>query len=419
MLFQLIYSCTCFLLLINTTIAFDLSKRQAVASRSCGNENNTISICSPTFDSIWMNDTDQEITWKWNNPTLIQYNTLDLYLLYQPTEGTYEVIKTWPGQERTKGVLVQHIDNSWYPSQISDNSPNVSWTMYFYIVGADYDIQTDLALIPTQHNFFPVPQIFTLIQISRNTTATTPSTTTISSSPTSIPSSITAATSGSNNNNKKLPGWAIAVIVIASLLFIAAVAALIWAYKRYKKRSNTNRRSMMALGPNNAGGDDEKVLILTPTKNESHVAISQNIASTGDISSIHSSTQQLWSPRSLSPRQDEVSFTSEKPQLGLNSDAHQSSSILSSTDALMIADTFRQFMRKPEWNEELELQRQQQKEGAGGGGDGAGAGGGDATTTTTTTTRSEQERKRLGDELLERQLKKEGTQVQSIDKFNH
>lgn len=36
--------------------------------------------------------------------------------------------------------------------------------MYFYIVGADYDIQTDLALIPTQHNFFPVPQIFTLIR---------------------------------------------------------------------------------------------------------------------------------------------------------------------------------------------------------------------------------------------------------------
>jgi hypothetical protein len=194
---------------------------------------------------------------------------------------------------------------------------------------------------------------------------------------------------------------------------------------------------MMALSPNNAGGDDEKVLILTPTKNESNVAMSSstNIAAisasgggsagaaaiaaaasnsksrSGDISSIHSSTQQLWSPRSLSPRQDEASFTSEKPQLGLNSDAHQSSSILSSTDALMIADTFRQFMRKPEWNEELELQRQQQtneKEGGGG-----------AAATAATTTRSEEERKRLGDELLERQLKKEGTQVQSIDKFNN
>ncbi|CEP09643.1 hypothetical protein [Parasitella parasitica] len=365
-----------------------------------------------------------------SNPTLLPYETLDLYLLHQPTTGNYSVIKSWPGQERTKGVLVQHIDDSWYPSQISDNSPNVSWAMYFYIVGADYDIQTDLALIPTQHNFFPVPQIFTLKQISRNTIATTPSTTT-SSSPTSADSSSSDSTN-SGNSSKKLPGWAIAVIVIASILFIAAVAALIWAFKKYKKR-NINRRSMLALGSSGAGGEDEKVLILTPTKNDSNVAMSSstNIAAagassgtadmaamaaaansksrSGDIASIHSSTQQVWSPMPRSLRQDEASFTSEKPQLlGQNSDAHQSSSILSSTDALMIADTFRQFMRKPEWNEELELQRQQQNDEKKGGAVGAGA----AAT-------SEEERKRLGDELLERQLKKEGTQVQSIDKFNN
>lgn len=91
--------------------------------------------------------------------------------------------------------------------------------------------------------------------------------------------------------------------------------------------------------------------------------LAENNRNGGDISSIHSSTQQLWSPRSLSPKHDEISFitTSEKPaatqqqQLGLHSEANQSSSILSSTDALMIADTFRQFMRKPDWNEELEL----------------------------------------------------------------
>lgn len=92
--------------------------------------------------------------------------------------------------------------------------------------------------------------------------------------------------------------------------------------------------------------------------------LAENNRSGGDLSSIHSSTQQLWSPRSLSPKHDEISFitTSEKPtaiqqqqQLGLHSEANQSSSILSSTDALMIADTFRQFMRKPDWNEELEL----------------------------------------------------------------
>lgn len=152
---------------------------------------------------------------------------------------------------------------------------------------------------------------------------------------------------------------------------------------------------------NGLHGDDEKVPVLTPNKNESNIAVAastaaaiaagktcnrffflylqsclsliyigENNRSGGDISSIHSSTQQLWSPRSLSPKHDEISFvtTSEKPppptqaqQLGLNSEANQSSSILSSTDALMIADTFRQFMRKPDWNEELELNEQNKK----------------------------------------------------------
>lgn len=38
--------------------------------------------------------------------------------------------------------------------------------MYLYIVGAGYDIQSDLDLIPTALNFFPVPQSFTLIRKS-------------------------------------------------------------------------------------------------------------------------------------------------------------------------------------------------------------------------------------------------------------
>lgn len=176
----------------------------------------------------------------------------------------------------------------------------------------------------------------------------------------------------------------------------------------------------MALGPNNTTGDDEKLPVLTPTKNESHVAAStstnaaaaaagtagllaaaaKSSPSGADMASINSSVQQPWSPKSLSPRQDEVSFHSEKPPLGLHSEAHQSSSILSSTDALMIADTFRQFMRKPEWNEEMELKAQQQKEQKRAGG-------------------SELEgRKTIGDELLVHQLKKEGTQVKEINKFN-
>lgn len=35
-----------------------------------------------------------------------------------------------------------------------------------YIIGADLDLQNDLDLIPTEHNFFPAPQSFTLIRES-------------------------------------------------------------------------------------------------------------------------------------------------------------------------------------------------------------------------------------------------------------
>lgn len=172
----------------------------------------------------------------------------------------------------------------------------------------------------------------------------------------------------------------------------------------------------MMLAPNNnttSQGDDEKIPVLIPSKSESNVAGStaaiplvgaaastgtssqkSPVLKQGDISSIHSS-QQVWSPRSMSPRQDDMSFvtTSEKPLMETESHHPQnaSSSILSSTDALMIADTFRQFMRKPDWNDELEQADDSKRT---------------------------QERKKLGDELLERQLKKEGTQVQSIHKIN-
>ncbi|KAI8056511.1 uncharacterized protein B0P05DRAFT_559973 [Gilbertella persicaria] len=313
----------------------------AIASRACGGQNNTVAICSPSSDSIWTNDTDQEITWKYNNPVFTEYDTLDLYLLYQPNDSAWEAVLEWTGLDKTKGVMITHVNDSWYPAPIANNAPNVTWTMYLYLVGSGYDYQSDLALISSRHNFFPVPQSFTLIQTSINTTSTN-TTATPSNTTTTNPTSEASTTPSVKKSSSKLAGWAIAVICIAALFFIAAVAALIWAYRRYKQRKNRK----------------------TPLSNNTAAAL--GAASAGFLAangSMHSSTQHLVSSRS--PRQqDEVSSfatTSEKPPLGLHSEAHHSSSILSSTDALMIADTFRQFMRKPEWNEEMELNAQRQQ----------------------------------------------------------
>ncbi|OBZ86001.1 hypothetical protein A0J61_05955, partial [Choanephora cucurbitarum] len=332
----------------------------AIASRVCGGQDNTVAICSPNSNS----------------------DKLDLYLLYHPNDSEWQPVLKWSGLDKSKGVLVTHVNDSWYPAPLASNTSNVTWTMQLYLTGSDYDYQSDLDLIPSSHNYFPVPRPFTLIQSSSETPST--STTVTSSKATDSPTNTLTAESSSNSPTNKLPGWAIAVICIAALLFIAAVAALIWAYRRYKQRKN--RKSMVAVGlahrsQKEREGDDEKVPVLTPSKNESNVAISNVMAPANSNAnhtatavgagllaanaSMHSSTHHLVSPRSISPRHhDEASSfvtVSEKPPLGTHHEAHHSSSILSSTDALMIADTFRQFMRKPEWNEEMELNAQRQQ----------------------------------------------------------
>ncbi|CAO3660148.1 unnamed protein product [Rhizopus microsporus] len=349
MYFLIIY-CTCLLLFLNQVTASTIfDKRQAIASRSCGGENNTVAICSPTASSVWYNNTLYEITWKYNNPYFNAYNQVDLYLLYSPSSGQYESIKNWTGLDKSTGVFVPTVDDSWYPQPIKDNSPNVSWTMYFYLVGTGADIQEDLAKIPSGHNQFPPPQPFTLIQSAHNTTHSTSAAPT-SSTTQSSPSTLSTSSNDSNQGSNRLPGWAIALICIVSILFIAASIALIWAVRRYK-----NRKHLAAVtGTGSEHANDEKLLV------PDHIALTSAAAPTAthDLS-VHSASPPQQN-RTLSSTNEKLPAM-QQASLGIHSEANHSSSILSSTDALMIADTFRQFMRKPEWNEDLELNEKKEE----------------------------------------------------------
>lgn len=73
-------------------------------------------------------------------------------------------IKNWTGLDKDSGIIVPEIDDSWYPTKLAENSASIALNVYMYIVGAGYDIYTDLDLIPTDHNFFPAPQPFILIR---------------------------------------------------------------------------------------------------------------------------------------------------------------------------------------------------------------------------------------------------------------
>ncbi|KAI8994585.1 hypothetical protein BDB01DRAFT_198737 [Pilobolus umbonatus] len=392
-----------------------LDKRQAVASRNCAAQNNSVGICTPSSESVYYNNTYQEITWKYNNPLLNLYPRIDVHLL-QLNEGVYTSIKNWSRLETVSGILVPLVDDTWYPTPLPDNTPNVTWTMYMYIIGADLSIDSDIYRIPQGLNQFPTPQRFTLIQNARNT---------IQENSSIIPPLPTQSTSNipteqaDDEDHHDLPGWAIAVIVIISILFILAIAGLFFVIRKHKNKKQSNENNSKLLLEDNAPNSKLYVdsdIAEKPPNNESPstpMAVSANNRTQSvdnnrtEVSSIHSSTpmvppQPPWPIRSKVPRYDEISlmttdrqhppYQPQQQQLGANNEAHHSSSILSSTDAILIADTFRQFMRKPEWKEENESNSNKTEE--------------------------DDSRKKLGDELLQKQLKKEGTQVQSVDKLN-
>lgn len=181
-----------------------------------------------------------------------------------------------------------------------------------------------------------------------------------------------------NNSGSGLPGWLIAVIVIACVVFVAALAGLLWFIRRLKR---TNAQNNIAAAGGGAAANmrdsktsDQRNLMMQSTDASMPTIprpFAGSISNSNDMSSIHSSTPIMASVRNAppgSPQQSSPTKSIAETELGnnkpptspavahimQNQEARQSSSILSSTDAIMIADTFRQFMRKPEWNEQHE-----------------------------------------------------------------
>ncbi|KAI9266900.1 hypothetical protein BDA99DRAFT_558925 [Phascolomyces articulosus] len=360
-----------------------------VASAACARLENTQGICSPSSTSEWYNGTFQELTWKYNNPQYMRGDgTVNVHLLYM-IDNEYTSIKNWTNQPLSPGTIVEQIDDSWFPSLLPDNSPNKTWEPYIYVLTDGHDYREEIAY---DYNF-PAPVQFKLIQNAHNASS--------ASNPNNGDTTGAADTSESSSG---LKGWMIAVIVIACVLFVAALGALFWLFRRLRR----NKAAAAAATAGGAMGEtsDQRNLIQGKdgtytsqmSSTPSAAAIARpfagsvtNTSSVGggernDISSIHSSTpivhhggsqrapttasmpQSPSSPRSMTDQYnyDKVSPPPAVAQIMQQQEARQSSSILSATDAVMIADTFRQFMRKPEWNEHHDDEEDEDGTGAGG-----------------------------------------------------
>jgi ABC-type nickel/cobalt efflux system permease component RcnA len=301
--------------------------------------------------------------------------------------------------------------------------------------------------------FYFTLTIIIVVENSRNTTATS---TSAAASPASSTAPASQSTPQNEQNSPALPVWAIVVIVIAAVIIIIAAIALTWLVRNIRRN---RQRDHQPLNKNDTDHDEAlenmapimgntSSIAGSPTSNtpKSMTAISGGMMATNNTdnnsnsnhnktnntinkslgpnfnhidtndlsSSIHSSTPMMHgsirgSPTVPSPssidRPPSITTTVSSPNnaalhhLQQHDSSHQpTSSILSSTDALMIADTFRQFMRKPDWSdppaasEDLQDDHHYDDE------------------------TDEQKRMRVGNELLQKQLAEEGTTMKDIER---
>ncbi|KAI9497432.1 hypothetical protein BDB00DRAFT_623232 [Zychaea mexicana] len=331
-------------------------------------------------------------------------NTVNVHLLYM-IDDEYTSIKNWTDQALSPGTIVELVDDTWFPSLLPDNSANKTWEPYIYVITDGYDYREE---IEYDYNF-PAPIQFQLIQNAHN------------SSTSDSGNGDGNGNSNSSESSSGLKGWMIAVIVIACVLFVAALAALFWLFRRLRRNkaaaaAGGDQRNLIQ-GNNGASQMSSPVI---PAARPFAGSLT-NASSMGggdarnDMSSIHSSTPIVLhggsqrtanSPITHSPSSPKSmsDFDKSSPAVAhimQQQEARQSSSILSSTDAIMIADTFRQFMRKPEWNEHHD----EEDEEVGG-----------AFKSQHFADSDNEKRKRVGDELLRKELAQEGTSVQQIER---
>lgn len=229
-----------------------------------------------------------------------------------------------------------------------------------------------------------------------------------------------ADNAASTNGSSPLTGWMIAVIVIVSTLLLVALGALVFFCCIRQRHRNDSHEPAPASVPVSSSPSQPAINSGLIGEDQTTLAQEKGISATGvsapavprpfsahDLSSINSLTPITGprgggavSPQSTSTPQN-ASEIQQQSATTANMDPRQSSSVLSSTDAIMIADTFRQFMRKPEWKNNNEHPGDDDDDGD--------------ENTFKQLDESEQ-RKRLGDELLRKELAEEGTSVYQIER---
>ncbi|CAO3617881.1 unnamed protein product [Cunninghamella blakesleeana] len=274
-----------------------------LASPNCGRNGNQDTICSPMNGETWnQNGTWYLFTWNPTYPTYVASNSLSIYFYFVEN---YKFIEIMAFHNITnQGELPMIINNTWF------NSPSITQKgsqhdARVYVIASELDPITEMNNLNSP---WPKPVQFYIDE------ALSPSQKDGSTQPIN-----------DNNSSSGSQSWVTPLVLVLCLLAVVISVVVFMVLRKIRRRKlvygekshlddTKYKNDMFPISPSDEG-----------FKYDRHTNYS---ASTQDITYMHPPPPTLQSMSNLSCRSDPL---------------------LSSTDALLIADTFRQRMRRPEW----------------------------------------------------------------------
>ncbi|KAI8997644.1 hypothetical protein BDB01DRAFT_771815 [Pilobolus umbonatus] len=339
-------------------------------AKLCSEQPNHINACSPTVTDIWVNGSDYDFIWNANLPFYSPSEYMSIYIYYI-INYSYVSAKNFTYIPTKEGSLEVTVDDSWFISTLEAGDESRNQTAYvFYLPSA---VNATVELGP--ESSYPRPIAFTLTQVA----PPGPNSSGDSVGGNGNSKGINNSNNNSNsaqysNDNSKLPGWAIGVIILAVVAFIFGAVALLWSYS-VSRRSKRNNKLIPLNGryPNDSSKriNEKDSYDNNSTASIAHMvppfrstdSVPMSTAGAENASSIGTSTSRRTYPSPLSPNK------------------------ISSSDAILLGDTFRSTLGRSDWNNTVDAEDEEMK------------------------------RRKLGEALLQRQLEEDGTSVKHAGRF--
>ncbi|CDH51105.1 predicted protein [Lichtheimia corymbifera JMRC:FSU:9682] len=360
------------------------------AETICGANGNTDTICSPKHDAVWKNGTWYQITWNPSYPTYAATSLLNI-VLYRVENYQNIRIKEWNNVSSTKGSFPVQVDDTWFPG--SSSSSSTPSDRLLYLVGPDVEDPDEE--MNSRFSDYPAPVPMTVERPNTNSKETTVQG--VKANDNSAPNS--------SNQQTGLQPWLIAVVIISCVAAVAACIAMIWAIRQLRKRKMVGDEKG-SFDPGTVivgdGGGDSQLMMASSSMPPSSIMLAA-AAGGNPNPMMHTSHHSLRDSSYMLPRfapdgsvrstlrYGEIVRPQSCSNISTRSDA--ATPPITSTDALMIADTFRQRMRRPDWQQQTQQQEHEDEDEA-----------------------WESKRRQLSEELLKKELAAEGTLMKKVGK---